>query len=145
MGISCKHWNGDQMCVIDTETTGLDPNINEIFQICILPLDSMYKPRRDVNPFNILIKPDYPETWDKEACKIHKDKLDKLARHGIDSEVAKELFIEWVNKLGLPYNKYRTARRRIIPLGHNYTFDRAFIQSWLGQDTYDEIFAHAFA
>ena len=29
---------------------------------------------------------------------------------------------------------------RIIPLGHNYSFDKEFLRQWLGVMTYDQIF-----
>ena len=68
MGTSMIHWNGHQLCAIDTETTGLDPNYNEIIQICILPLDSNIKPRKDVFPFYIEIVPDHPERASPEVA-----------------------------------------------------------------------------
>ena len=55
-----KHWNGHQLCAIDTETTGLEAGYHEIVEIAIIPLDSEIKPRTDVLPFNIFIKPDFP-------------------------------------------------------------------------------------
>ena len=54
--VSMETWNGNQMAVIDVETTGLRPYFNEIVQICILPLDSNCDPRKDILPFYINIK-----------------------------------------------------------------------------------------
>ena len=53
MGNSMQHWNGNQLCVVDVETTGLDLFWHEIIQLCILPLDSDINPRTDVSPFYI--------------------------------------------------------------------------------------------
>jgi hypothetical protein len=39
---------------------------------------------------------------------------------------AVELFDQWFNQLGLPF------RKLIVPLGHNYSFDKDFIIDWLG-------------
>lgn len=137
------HWNGNQLCAIDTETTGLEPGYHEIIQIAILPLDSNIKPRRDVMPFYIEIIPDYPERADKKAMEINRLDFAKIAQRGHDREKAKDLLAEWVDGLGLPYTKYGN-RKRVIPLGQNYAFDRSFIMSWLGTQTYEELFFYGY-
>ena len=67
-----EHWNGNQICAMDTETTGLDPFWHEIVQIAILPLDSNMEPRQDVLPFYINMIPQCPERVDREAVKVNK-------------------------------------------------------------------------
>ena len=138
---SMEHWNGAQMCAIDTETTGLDFNFHEVIQICILPLDSNILPRKDVQPFYLNIKPDYPERADPRAMKINRLKMAELIKNGHDSESAAELLHQWVEKLGLPYTK-SGIRKHIIPVGQNYAFDMPFLKKWLGSDTYFEIFGY---
>lgn len=135
-----EHWNGSQMCVIDTETTGLDPYWHEIIQICILPLDSNIKPRKDVLPFYIEIRPDFPERIDPEAMTVNKLDACKIATRGFDREKAKDMLRDWIDKLDLPFTKSGSYRKRIIPLGQNYAFDRAFILRWLGVHEYNEFF-----
>jgi len=134
-----QHWNGNQVCVIDTETTGLEPGWHDIVQVCILPLDSNFEPRQDVIPFYLNLKPDSPERADPEALKINGLKLAELAIKGIDTEKAKDLLDAWIEKLDLPYTKYGN-RKRIIPLGQNYSFDLGFMKAWLGVDRYGELF-----
>ncbi len=139
MGKSMRHWNGNQVCVIDTETTGLDPNWHEIVQLCILPLDSNFDTRKDVPPFYLNFKPDTPDHADPEALRINGLKLAELAISGIDKEKARDLLIDWVKKLKLPSTTYGTMKK-IIPLGQNYSFDLSFIKAWLGVDEYNDIF-----
>jgi len=135
-----QHWNGNQVAVIDIETGGLDPYYHEILQICILALDSEFKPRKDVLPFYIEMVPQHLERVDPEAMSVNKLDLAKIVKRGIDPEKAKDLLIEWFNKLGLPYT-VSGARKRIIPLGQNYgSFDKPFISQWLGPDLYKELF-----
>ena len=134
MATSMQHWNGDQLCAIDTETTGLIAGYHEVIQLCILPLDSNIKPRKDVMPFYIELIPDYPERASEEALRVNKINLSELALRGHDREKAKDLLDEWVDKLGLPCTKYQN-RKRLIPLGQNYAFDRGHIAEWLGQST----------
>ena len=138
--ITQQHLNGDQMIAIDVETTGLEVGYHEICQLALVPVDNFYKPRADVRPLNIFIRPDYPEHIDPEALKVSKIKRSALLDYGIDSEKAKDVLEEWINKLGLPHNKFGTKRCRIVPLGHNFDFDSAFLMHWLGGDQYSEWF-----
>ncbi len=139
MAKSMQHWNGNQVCVMDVETTGLDPNWHEMIQICILPLDSDLKPRQDVAPFYINLKPDNPERADPKALKINGLKLAEIAVSGYDREKARDLLEAWVAQLKLPATKWGTSKK-IIPLGQNYPFDRSFIQAWLGNEEYNQYF-----
>jgi len=139
MSNSMRHWNGHQLCAIDVETSGLDPSYHEILQICILPLDSNSLPRRDVMPFFIELIPEFPLRVDRAAIRANKLDILRITQRGHDQEKAKDLLEDWVNKLSLPYTKYGN-RKRIMPLAHNWQFDKSFIQSWLGASTYSEIF-----
>ena len=137
---SMLHWWGNQLCAIDCETTGLDDYWNEIIQLCILPLDSDIKVRKDVVPFNIYIKPDNIEDVDPKALEVNKIKLETLMTHGFDKETAINLLEDWIeNKLGLPRSQGGKPKK-IVPLGQNYAFDRGFIQRWLGVEQYNEWF-----
>ena len=139
MHYSMMHWHGNQTCVIDTETTGLDAHFHEIMQICILPLTSSFEPRRDVMPFCIDLKIECIERIDPQALKVNKIDLHNLQMRGFDKEKAKDLLRTWIEKLGLPIFKDKTPCK-IRPLGQNYAFDRDFIQRWLGCEMYNEFF-----
>lgn len=145
MGLGMMHLNGSQICAIDTETTGLDPFLHEIWQIAIVPLDQHLEPRRGVLPFYIEMQPEKPELidWTAKVMKTNREAINRAMKNGHDQFVAADLFVEWVEKLDLPNNKYGN-RKFIIPLGHNYAFDRSFIQQWLGVDLYDTIFNYHF-
>lgn len=134
-----QHLNGNLLCAIDCETTGLDPLYDEIIQICILPLDNNIEPIKSVMPFYIEIKPEHPERITKEAMSVNMLDLAKIMDRGHDRLKAAELLDQWIDRLGLPYTKYST-RKKLSPLGQNYQFDKAFISSWLGQKHYDELF-----
>lgn len=134
------HWNGNQLCAIDCETTGFDAHFHELIQIAIVPLDSNIQIRKDVQPFNIELIPDHPERADAQATEVHRLKMADLCANGFDREAAKDLLEAWIDKLGLPLNKGGVNRCKIIPLGQNYAFDMGFIKRWLGVDFYQELF-----
>ena len=139
MGNSMQHWNGNLLCAIDTETTGLDPYWHEILQICILPLDSNIEPRKDIMPFYINLIPENPERAEKEALRKNRLNLVELMKTGFDKIKAIDMLEDWISKLGLSMTKYGNSKN-IIPLGQNYAFDRAFMMGWLGVDLYNQYF-----
>ena len=124
------HLNGNILCVFDCETTGIDPLNYDIWQICCLPLDFSLQPTG--TPFEVLLKPRNVNNRDSNA--ITKKNFNRALLYGMDYEIASTLFVEWVERLNLGFKK------RIIPLAHNWPFDRSFIIEWLGQETVDFYF-----
>lgn len=121
------HLNGNILCAIDCETTGLDSYKHDIWQFCCMPLD--FNLKSIDTPFEILLKPRNVENRDSNA--ISKKNFNRALLNGMDYEVAASLFIEWVERLNLGFKK------RLTPLAHNWPFDRSFIIEWLGQETFD--------
>lgn len=135
-----QHWNGNQLCAIDIETSGLDPHWHEILQIAILPLDSNIQPRKDVLPFYIKMIPYHPERADEKALRVSSVKLPDATLNGFDQEAAKDLLEEWVDKLGLPMRKGGWTQCQIMPLVQNGLHDIPFIKRWLGLELYEQFF-----
>lgn len=140
MANSMVHWNGDIMAVVDTETTGVDPEVHEIYQFTMVPLDSFLNRRTDVLPLDLWIKPNRPECVEETKIQGHKKRVQHACLHGFDSIRAADLLAEYIETLKLPYTPTGT-RKRIIPLGHNYGFDLSFIIPWLGKAAYNDIFS----
>jgi oligoribonuclease (3'-5' exoribonuclease) len=128
-----KTW-GNIVCVIDTETTGLDPKLHEIVEICVLPLDADLTPYPGVTPFHTYLKPTRMQNINDAALKVNKTNIVQLIERGIDPFDAADLFDDWYMQLPLQPGK------RIIPLGHNYAFDRSFIYEWVGEKSYNDYF-----
>lgn len=139
MANSMIHWNGHQLVAIDVETTGLIPWWHEIIQLAIVPLDSNCVPRRDVPHLDLWIAPEHNERIDPKAMSVNKVTMADIATRGHDREKAKDLLAEWVDRLGLPSTKWG-SRKRLLPLGHGISIDKAFIQHWYGHQEYSSIF-----
>lgn len=134
-----QHWNGNPMCAIDVETTGSDPDINEIWQLAIIPLDANIEPRTDIIPLNIIIKPENLNHIDYKS-----EAVIKAILSGFDKESVKDLLIEWIKTLKIGFTKYGTPKK-IIPLGYNYgAFDLKFMIKWLGLELYNQYFHFAY-
>src|SRR4030042_166775 len=129
-----QHLNGNLLCAVDCETTGLIPGKHDIWQICVLPLDADIKPLKTIMPFYVELRVKRPENIDHKAIKIAKvNWLEKQTR-ALEPFMAADLFDEWFEKLGLPLGK------KIVPLGQNWPFDREFILEWLGHETFHQLF-----
>lgn len=96
-----------------------------------MPLDPELKVRTDIAPFNIFMKPEWPERAEWEAIGVNQADFTRICQIGLDKYEAADLFEEWFKKLKLP------ERKRISPLAHNWPFDREFIREWLGDTSFD--------
>jgi len=121
---------------VDVETTGLDPKKQDVIQVAILPLDRAYRPDKSYMPFNMHIKPMRPENATVRG--VYKEKLNHAIVNGLDAFQAADLLDEWFDKLHLGNGV------KITPLGHNYGFDKAFLEEWMGKLSYDRIFHYQY-
>lgn len=128
------HCNGNIICAIDTETTGLEAGFNDLVQIAIVVLDENFKPNKSVPFFYTDLKPLRPDNAEARAFQVNGLSLARLINDGLDPFAAVELFIKWFEDLNLGEGK------RILPLGHNYDFDKGFLKAWLGPKNYDYMF-----
>ena len=136
---SMSHWNGHQLCVLDTETTGVDPQYHEVVQVALVPLTSRLEIRKDVMPFSMYLKPESPQLADKDAMAKNRLSLSDLCLQGFDRDKAVDLLIAWKDKLGLGCTAYGTPKK-IMLLGHNIGFDIAFMKKWMTSMVYEEQF-----
>ena len=127
--------NGNQLCAVDVETTGLEAGHHEIHQVSILPLDSQIKPSRGIITFYLDLQIMYPDRIDPKAIKIPKIEFAKRQQRSIDPFTAADLLDDWFERLKLPIYK------RICPLAQNWPFDRAFLKMWLGTDSFEHLFS----
>lgn len=123
---SMPHLNGDLLCVVDCETTGLVAGHNDLIQLCILPLDGDLNPLESIRPFYVNMKPKCPGNIDRRAATVNNIKMTQLIKTGLEPWAAVDLFEEWFKNINLPVYK------KIQPLAHNWPFDREFVREWVG-------------
>lgn len=129
-----NHLNGNLLCAIDTETSGFDPDMHGILEICILPLNSNIEPHEHFPLFHMRMKPDEGEELDEDAIRVNKIDLARMLLEGYPRDNVSDYLMNWFSCLGLPGNK------KIIPLAANWPFDRMMIERWLGRESFESIF-----
>lgn len=128
------HLNGNLLAAVDFETTGTRPGYHEPVQMAVVPLNSDLRPLDGVRPFYMNIRPLHPERHDPAATRVHGLDLDELALTALSPDRVQDLLIEWWEGLELPFQKC------IVPLAHNWPFERGFLYSWLGIELTDRLF-----
>ncbi len=127
------HLNGNLLAAIDYETTGTNPDVHEIVQIAVVPLDDGLDPL-PIRPFYTCIAPKHPEAADPLAMRINRLSLSELSYYPTHEQVEGQ-FLAWLEKLDL------TLGRCIVPLAHNWSFEREFSIKWLGRGLFERIFS----
>jgi DNA polymerase III epsilon subunit-like protein len=132
------HLNGNLLVSVDLETTGRRPSYHEIIQIACVPLGPDLKPAEGLMPFYTEIKPNFPERAEQQAQFRHNIPMEQLLLHAPSQDKVKDLFVEWFERLDLPFKK------GLVPLAHNWAFESSWLKEWLGTALFDEIwFSHA--
>ena len=123
---------GNIPCAVDVETTGRLEGYHEIIQIACVPLNQHFEPHESMRFFYLNIAPDHPDRMSKEAERKHKLTPEFLS-DCVSQEKGIALFEEWHQNLNLPF------RKRLVPLAHNWAFEKGFLTHWLGLDYLDEV------
>lgn len=131
---SIAHLMGNLMCAVDVETTGRIPGHHEIIQIALQPLDSDFQVLPDIRPFYTEIAPEYPGRAERSASQIHGLDLNYICQYAPTQLKAADMFDDWFQRLRLPLGK------SVVPLAHNWAFERSFLMPWLGIEALDDMF-----
>lgn len=134
------HWNGGKLCAIDVEVTHVNPDFGHLWQIAILPLTENIEVDKKHMPFYVSMHPQDPSLVDVRSMP-HARRYIEGMKYAVEPDAAIDLLSTWVEKLDLPYNTSGHNQVKLIPLGHDYQHDKAFIVKWLGFEQYEEWFS----
>jgi len=126
----------DRLLFIDTETTGLFAPYHEIIEICAALVECSTTPSGEfkteiISIFESKVKPNRVGIVSPEAMKVNRLNLKDLEDATESFIVASDL-VEWWQEMcdGI----------KIVPIGHNYAFDREFLKDFVGRDLYFTMF-----
>lgn len=108
----------------DTETTGLNPKVNEIIQFSAI----LEKNQKILGVINLMIQPTKLDAIDPEALKVIGKTVEEL-KSGVAPCVALHEIQEF---LGSQVDKY-DKKDKVYPAGHNVQFDLDFFQNFWKQ------------
>ncbi len=131
---SLIHLNGSPIAAIDYETLGRRAGYHDIVQMAVVVLNSDLRPLENCRPFYTSIKPLHPERVERQAMQVHGLSLDHLMMHAPERDRVQDLLLEWFERLELPFGK------KLVPLAHNWGFEKSFTDAWLGPDQASDLF-----
>ena len=107
-----------KLLYFDTETTGIDPIINDIIQISgIVEINDEVK-----EEFNFKVQPHSYENISKEALEVNGITIEQMKEYPTPQEVLSKL-IKIFDKYVFKFNK----ADKFFPVGHNIRFDVDFL------------------
>jgi len=131
------HFHGSVPVAVDIEFTNLNPLLGEIFQFAAVPLNADYERREDIRPFYVNMKVECLENvdWNGIAkASYNRGKFMEIQSVGVTAEKAQDMLCDWVQSLEL------APDRRLCPIAANWPNDRPYIQSWLGDELFHNLF-----
>lgn len=113
---------------IDTETTGLNPDKNNVFQLGLI----ITKGNKVIEIHDWKIKPHSSDYWDLNAAKVHKKTKEEVYNYPTAEKILPEII--------QTFQKYKNA----FIGGHNvHTFDRNMINAMFKKNNFSYILNHS--
>lgn len=126
-----QHLNGNVLCSVQLD---MSMKVNgEIVELCVLPLDHMLKPHKELRLFDMRIAPESEVNF--KECRLTRPEVAAAKMRGLDAGKVADIFESWFQSLRLNEGK------RIIPLGHNLLWQVVALKEWLGS-LYEQIFTN---
>lgn len=134
------HVNKHVICAIHVIPSGPYPEWHQPLRIGILPLDQDFQVSPELPMFMIDMRPDNVANIDFEGCTLPEKIITQVCNDGYTQEAGRNLFIKWYDALNLPFNKYGSGQRQIMPLCYAWPQTYPYLLDWLGRASYDVFF-----
>lgn len=129
-----NHLYDNLLASVQIDTTQADPDVGELFEICVLPLDINLNPHVHLPLFNMRMRINDVNYIDKKHMMADRSEIAYVQINGETNDKVADIFQQWFKDLRLPYN------RKIIPLTFNYYNQMRYLINWLSFDNYNKIF-----
>jgi len=132
-----QHWNNNQVCVVTAQFTGLEAQIYDIIQICIVPLDGFYEIDSTKQMFIASMQTRH-NMIERKYVKYKYNKCIEIMQSGVDPYFTADELEKWFEKIRVVDN------RQIMPLAYNWPLVASHLVDWLGFQTFNYIFSHEY-
>src|SRR5262245_48167435 len=131
------HLNSNLLCALRISKSGPRPRYHDLIEICVIPVNSTWRPMTTIMPFYQMIQPKRKENIeDASLATVNREELYHICEHGIDAYAALDLFDMWFENLMLK------TRKKISLLVSNWGEDREFVLDWVQPEGYAQYFDH---
>lgn len=121
------HTNSNVIAAIDIRVGGESPEMSDLLEICMLPLNHSYKPSSKFAVFTMKFRPSHLIDPKVSGIKSKED-LEVFSSSSYDPIDAQDILNHWIAKLELSKNK------KILPLSWNWIDKKPWIKHWLGSE-----------
>lgn len=131
-----QHLNNNVLCGLKTELTGPDPEMHELIEVAVVPVNQMLEIHEDYPLFNLRVRPMEPNPFDDfKECRLSRSEIAQACLRAFDRDKVADLLLDWFHGMHLPF------RKKIIPLTYNFPRERQILINWLGYEKYNEMFS----
>lgn len=122
----------DIICAVDTETNSVNLLTVEAVQVCLYPLDDNFNKHPEIPPLSFYINPGKQALDDgHEALAFNKIGRDYLEEFGMLPQDVYGFIKGWMHSFRV---------KQLIPLAHNWVFDRIVMARLLGNKNCEDVF-----
>ncbi len=126
----------EKLLVIDTETTGLNPTMNDLLSVGLVEIEILGPGRAVVGISKEILIQSHEYVVSPKALEINQINLVEHHAKALNQDDAETEIISFLETLGFgPENK-------VVCVGHNVAFDIGFLQNFLGYQSWNKYFGH---
>lgn len=132
-----QHLNSNVLCGLKLELTGPDPEMHELIEVAVIPLDHMLELHSEFPLFNMRVRPQTTRPMDDfHKCRLTKAEIAEACLRAYDRYKVADILLDWFKSMNLP------AGKKLIPLTYDFPREKNILMNWLDFELYNEIFSN---
>lgn len=128
-----EHLNQHLLCAVSIKTTGLNNELDEIYEIGCIPVTPDLNRDNDRKWLDLLVRPEIKVIPENHPAKYE---VENAMINGNSAVTVEEIFKQWFESQNL-------GKKKLAILSHSYTFHSAFLKRFFGPLLYSDYFIEA--